>query len=246
MNTPAIIASLTVAGSIAFAAGQQSGGKQSPAMPSRTQAHSMQQEMPGKQIQNKSAASDCAPIEEKVWFAPTPRGVPCANSGFLGLGVQPLNHADVNGDGTFEYLRDPQAGWSGWWVVYGNEPSAAVAQSAMFAETVDENGLKLGRIPLLDAGIYSWCEDNLPPTLYGFRRLEPKGWRDMDSDGDLDLILSAVDLNSNGGMMAIQWLWLENIGYQKPAPPIAADINGDGRVDGADLGLLLVAWGPNP
>ncbi|MFO0963964.1 MAG: cellulose binding domain-containing protein [Phycisphaerales bacterium] len=28
-----------------------------------------------------------------------------------------------------------------------------------------------------------------------------------------------------------------------PAPAVAADINGDGRVDGADLGLLLGAWG---
>jgi hypothetical protein len=28
--------------------------------------------------------------------------------------------------------------------------------------------------------------------------------------------------------------------------PRSADINGDGRVDGADLSEQLVAWGPNP
>ena len=30
---------------------------------------------------------------------------------------------------------------------------------------------------------------------------------------------------------------------EEPAPKCNADINGDGKVDGADLGLLLSAWG---
>jgi hypothetical protein len=40
--------------------------------------------------------------------------------------------------------------------------------------------------------------------------------------------------------------WLENTGFEKPTSPIVADLNRDGKVDGADLGMLLVAWGPNP
>jgi hypothetical protein len=55
--------------------------------------------------------------------------------------------------------------------------------------------------------------------------------RDMDSDGDMDLVVSA-DIN----------FWLENTGFQH-TNPIAADLNRDGRVDGADLGRLLVSWG---
>jgi hypothetical protein len=239
MKTPAIIASLTVVGSIAYATGSQgTAGKQPPVMPSGSQAHSMQEEMPQARMQ---MAEGCAPIEDKVWFAPTPLIVPCANNGFLE--AQPPNRADVNGDSTFEYLRDPQAGWDGWWVVYNNEPSTEVAQSAMFTETIDKNGLKLCRIPLLDARIYAWWEDNLPPTLYGFRRIAPRGWRDMDSDGDLDLILYAEERNPNGGTLSTQVLWLENVGYEKPAAAVAADLNHDGNVDGADLGLLLYAWG---
>jgi hypothetical protein len=64
----------------------------------------------------------------------------------------------------------------------------------------------------------------------------------MDGDGDLDylIILYVESASSN----ALQQVWFENIGFEKPAPPIAADINGDGRVDGADLGMLLIAWGP--
>jgi hypothetical protein len=40
-------------------------------------------------------------------------------------------------------------------------------------------------------------------------------------------------------------IWFENIGYEKPIPPLAADLNGDGWVNGLDLGLLLGAWGTN-
>jgi hypothetical protein len=36
--------------------------------------------------------------------------------------------------------------------------------------------------------------------------------------------------------------WLENTGFQH-SNPIAADLNRDGRVDGADLSLVLYAWG---
>jgi hypothetical protein len=72
------------------------------------------------------------------------------------------------------------------------------------------------------------------------------GWRDMDGDGDLDYIVwvSAFTFNSTVGTNG--QIWFENVGYEKPAPPLAADINRDGRVDGADLGLVLVSWGPNP
>lgn len=61
--------------------------------------------------------------------------------------------------------------------------------------------------------------------------------RDMDDDGDLDLVVSlGVDGSS-------WWCWIENTGYEKPALPIAADLNHDGKVNGADMGLLLYAWG---
>jgi hypothetical protein len=70
------------------------------------------------------------------------------------------------------------------------------------------------------------------------------GWRDMDGDGDLDYIVWVYAYNSTSGTNG--QIWFENVGYEKPAPPLAADINRDGRVDGADLGMLLIAWGPTP
>jgi len=60
----------------------------------------------------------------------------------------------------------------------------------------------------------------------------------MDGDGDLDLIVES------GYSSTDWWCWMENTGFQH-ANRVAADLNGDGIVDGNDLGNLLAAWGPN-
>ena len=57
---------------------------------------------------------------------------------------------------------------------------------------------------------------------------------DMDNDGDLDLIF--VDELDDSMIV------MSNGGNNTPDPP--GDLNGDGFVNGADLGLMLVAWGP--
>jgi hypothetical protein len=66
----------------------------------------------------------------------------------------------------------------------------------------------------------------------------------MDGDGDLDLV-TFIQHGASSPTSEVN-CFFENIGYEKPAPPLAADINRDGRVDGADLGMLLIAWGPTP
>jgi hypothetical protein len=68
----------------------------------------------------------------------------------------------------------------------------------------------------------------------------------MDGDGDLDICcLAQVDtvFESGDGADTYRVIWFENIGYEKSPPPLAADLNRDGNVDGVDLGLLLAAWG---
>ena len=59
---------------------------------------------------------------------------------------------------------------------------------------------------------------------------------DMDRDGDLDLVF--VDELDDSMII------MSNGGYDPPARP--GDFDGNGTVDGADLGVMLASWGPCP
>jgi len=100
MKTPAIIASLTVVGSIAFAAGSQGvAGKQSPLMPSGSQAHSMQEEMPQARSQ---MTGECTSGADKDWFTTGHLLPSCATiTGIVtGSEIVRASQADINGDVT--------------------------------------------------------------------------------------------------------------------------------------------------
>lgn len=242
MKTPAIIASLTVAGSIAFAAGQQSGGKQSPAMPSGAQAHSMQEEMPEARMAQSSGgqSGNCEPPFES-WFSPVLREISYDCRPFSRA---PFGCADVNGDDIADYFVSEGAGDMG--IVTAGQPQR-IYPNWLLHSRLDGVGsasfhTHVSVFPNTDApGIVL---KSMFPSLQSATSRN-RGWRDCDGDGDLDLVVD-IDLYFFGDTQQLIPFWFENIGYEKPVPPIAADINGDGRVDGADLGLLLVAWGPTP
>lgn len=59
---------------------------------------------------------------------------------------------------------------------------------------------------------------------------------DMDNDGDLDLVF--VDELDDSMLI------LRNSGFNPPVVP--GDLNGDGLVNGGDLGILLASWGRCP
>ena len=59
------------------------------------------------------------------------------------------------------------------------------------------------------------------------------GWMLIEGTGS-DLAITRWAYESSGASIEIG---------EEPAPKCNADINGDGKVDGADLGLLLSAWG---
>jgi hypothetical protein len=243
MKTPAIIASLTVVGSIAYAAGSQGvAGKQPPEISSGSRANAMQGEIRQAETQRLfgGPSGNCDPQSEP-WFSPQPRefSYDCRD-----VGRQPFGCADVNRDGTEDYFYlalvdcglvidgQPRTTYTYW--MFHSELSAERPNSFHSHKNIFPSTLVPGQSLL---------------TLFKNLRtanMQNLGWRDCDGDGDLDLV---ADMN-------LQWFgvpdnevrpfWFENTGYQKPAQPLAADINRDGRVDGADLGLVLVSWGPNP
>jgi hypothetical protein len=77
--------------------------------------------------------------------------------------------------------------------------------------------------------------------------ISPKQFHDWDGDGDLDLVAelywyvydSQTASKTSYGLVMIV---VENT--VKSDPPLAADINGDGIVDGKDLASVLSAWTP--
>jgi hypothetical protein len=255
MKTPAIIASLTVVGSIAYAAGSQgTAGKQPPVMPSGTQAHSMQEEMPQTRMQQSPG---CPSHTVEYWFSPIPHLIGCTT------GISPVvltngtTAADVNGDGQAEYFTFRPivvASVLNGSPLDGGNPNSAqnsYVSVSRLERIGNEFQARETRVPIFDASIGAWCLENLPQPAPPTRMVAiyfvesgnlpgVSGWRDMDGDGDLDFVCRVTDEATWNAQ-----IWLENIGYEKPAPAVAADLNRDGKVDGADMGLLLYAWGPN-
>jgi hypothetical protein len=245
MKTPAIIASLTVVGSIAYAAGAQAvAGKQFAVFLSGSQAHSMQQQT----LMGSSVASDCPAGIRLDWFSPVPHRIGCGGPSLttpLGADYGPAQ--DVNGDGEREY----------WYAAYG---AVTVLQDGNVTQVPDETrDIVISRIDLgTNATVWdsirvvprdfgTWVKSQIPncgwATIY-FQWGTPGfvGWRDMDGDGDLDFVtLVSFNYSGNGNGGGAFQVWFENTGFQKQ-PRLVGDLNGDGKVNGADLGTLLVNW----
>jgi hypothetical protein len=255
MKTPAIIASLTVVGSLAYATGSQgTAGKQSPVMPSGTQAHSMQEEAPqGRMLQGSD--TDCPTGEPLHWFLQTPHIVECSSPNGAAITTIPYfygGNLDVNGDGQLDFYGS--LGKSTVAIIADGTPTGSSA--SIWVSRID---LATGRtlairdtLEIVPPSLGDWILQLFPSATYAqvetisiFNGTYVAGWRDMDGDGDFDYV-ARVEVQFDSSSASSIQIWFENTGYEKPAPPLAADINRDGRVDGADLGLVLVSWGTNP
>jgi hypothetical protein len=243
MKTPAIIASLTVVGSIAFAAGQ--GTTSNPPKP-RTS------DIQESDSQPRLVMAGCQ-TNPSVWFDPIPKQITlCVGSNTIGntVGRLPLTAADVNADGQVEYFdilngQDVR--------VFSSEVPVTSDKPLLMVSVTEStpSGTVVLRNSVLDVGSVAGNAIRDLLVSQGFTTVRnimvsPSGWRDVDHDGDLDLLCSVYWLTWSTNDNYSRDFWFENIGYEKPAPPLAADINRDGRVDGADLGLVLVSWGTSP
>ena len=249
MKTAAIIASLTVAGSIAFAAVQVGAGNQ---MASARSARSTSQAgtLSEAPYLNR-VVSDCSSgSQPRRWFTTVHPIGDCAAQLFQPNHLNGLNcwtslQADIDGDGRPELMAVDGCGTPliNWGIPAPVQPLFKVASltapagigTATFSEVMDSAALI--------EFVGSHFKGVSPCETYGFIQIT---FLDVDGDGDQDAI-GGIDgpfeecfFNKRFG-----YVWIENTGYEKPAPPVAADLNRDGQVDGADLGMLLFAWGPN-
>lgn len=70
----------------------------------------------------------------------------------------------------------------------------------------------------------------------------PPTWRDMDRDGDIDLVLFFYASAAPGGLGFSETVWIENTGLPAAPPPNPYDLDQDGNVNTADLSLLLLEF----
>ena len=278
MKTAAIIASLTVVGSIAYAAGQGGSGKQPPLMPIGSQAHSMQEEMPQSEGILASASSNnfpqglaadqCAIGEPLNWFTKAYRLPPCFAQRWTQASLLQRGHvvADIDRDGKDDHLlpmhfRDNGNDGNGCdptytdqWAYSGEVLNCPVGSDYPFLwkPATSRVGGKvtltlrpvLSLYSVVNALQYADFEDGTYDYYYHVKSLRLIDLFDLDGDGDLDVLVYMAAYADQQGQPPEDWtgmFWLENNAVSTPAT--AADLNHDGRVDGADLSLLLYAWG---
>lgn len=239
MKTPAAIASLTIVGSLAYAAGQGTTPPQQLLIRSDRSARTSLNDNPFQQIQR---SGDCPDGNRLEWFAPTPHLIPCVTGATFVVGHGDSN-PDVDSDGMPDYWSNVATS-----VLVVDQ---GVATGSTFEIEISRLDSETGSsvrdfVRIAPANFGDWLLASFPTMTTCVVSFAPNpptsGWRDMDADGDLDFILDVYAPGTTDTPGYFQ-IWFENTGHQKQ-PRIVGDLNGDGKVNGADLGTLLVNWTP--
>ena len=164
--------------------------------------------------------------------------LPCVFTPVAGL---PLRASDVNGDDEIEAFASDEIiplvidGV----LTTGNDVALWYSELAQ-----SPTGVVAKLRPVISSELVrNWAVSN--ELLHGFDYAKAylMGWRDTDADGDLDLLIYLFGYTYDGSdeNRLDKIIWIENTGFQHTTH-LTGDINGDGKVNGADLGLVLSNW----
>jgi hypothetical protein len=272
MKAPAVIASVTIACSFGFAAGQ---GRT--AMPSQDMAtppvppkDSMTRGGSGSQggvAMQVGGADDCVVIGEPIWMFGDAHPIPsclAASWGDAGIIARGRMMVDLNGDGEQDRVvaKHSQQVWTGTELVcltsYLDSGDFRWCQSdsqrnVLWLETLTWTGntVTVVRQAICRDDTFNMARVRLQDYNPGWDYSNLQEWkaidfRDVDDDGDADLIVKL-----GGGRMQYgthvqepftEYLWLENTASFNTSG--GADVNRDGVVNGQDLAYVLSAWTP--
>jgi hypothetical protein len=187
-----------------------------------------------------SSSTTCY-LDEVNWFG-IPHFIPLC--GENPAGVAPLYAADVNGDGRSEsFFLD-----YGTFVnaIENGQPTGSGVCISRAVPLLDSSGNSRfqSQVVFDSKNAHSWLKQAYPwvKVAQVDAGIGRGGWLDMDSDGDLDLVLfvSLWDGVTSPPLYG-EW-WFENTGYQAPPPLNPYDFDGNGHVNTADLSLMLMEF----
>jgi hypothetical protein len=168
-----------------------------------------------------------------------PVGLSCTNPQSIGLGITPFDRADATGE--LDLAGACSIGssgntkvWNAVWFEYRAERSGACTVSTCNAADHDT---RLAVLTDCSASSAIGCNDDGP------------GCGGFTSSLTFQAVCGETYLIAVGGFNASTFqgsgeLTLAQTGPICP-PPVQGDLNGDGVVNGADLGILLTGWGTN-
>jgi len=182
---------------------------------------------------NLAASDVCQDLEPDIRFTgplhPIAQCIDSNTGWFRWFGSTDSASHDINGDGVLEHFS--------WNLDNLNQETSPDAPVLFRTEIVFDGTTTSVRYQpvLLAAPLVAFIQSQ-PFLSSSYCNLS--GWRDMDNDGDLDLILY-FDWIPSGDF---RYGWLENTGYPTSPPRSPYDLDGNGRVNTADLSLLLMEF----
>jgi hypothetical protein len=169
------------------------------------------------------------------WFGPLDRIPEYDEYGLCGsLESQQTRLKDLNRDGAMDNLQSEYSG-VGLSSGVGDPPVPVVSRVTV---RLKDTPKRLIHQPLVDThDIREWLSMNSVGFTSAGARF--RGCIDLDDDGDLDLVFAVTSDGTPGDVL----LWAENV---TTGGGTTGDLNGDGVVSGADLGILIGQWSSQP